>query len=139
MTPSVIASLTMDETSVSFVAAHPWPPSSEFDYRARNNQVEQVGQFMASQPDPRILIGDLNLSMWSPHYRKLISTTGLKNVRRGFGVLPSFPADSLALIRVPIDHCLVSDDIQVVDCRLGEAMGSDHAPLIVDLVIPAGK
>lgn len=139
MTPSVIATLTVNETRVSLVATHPWPPSSQFDYRARNEQILQVGKFMANQPDPRILIGDLNLSMWSAHYRKLISTTGLKNVRRGFGVLPSFPMDSLPLIRVPIDHCLVSDGIQVADCRLGEAMGSDHAPLIVDLVIPAAK
>lgn len=139
MTPSVIATITVDDKSVSLVATHPWPPSSQFDYRARNEQLAQVGRFVASRPDPRILIGDLNLSMWSSHYEKLISTTGLKNVRRGFGVLPSFPMDSLALIRVPIDHCLVSDDIQVVDCRLGEAMGSDHAPLIIDLVIPVGK
>lgn len=139
MTPSVIATLTVNETSVSLLATHPWPPSCEFDYRARNKQLEQVGQFMANQPDPRILIGDLNLSMWSPHYEKLISTAGLKNVRRGFGVLPSFPMDSLRLIRVPIDHCLVSRDIAVADCRLGEVMGSDHASLIVDLVIPVAK
>ncbi len=139
MTPSVIATITVDDISVSLVATHPWPPSGQFDYRARNKQLEQVGEFMAGRPDPRILIGDLNLSMWSPHYEKLISTTGMKNVRRGFGVMPSFPMDSLALIRVPIDHCLVSNDIQVVICRLGEAMGSDHAPLIVDLVIPAGR
>ena len=74
--------------------------------------------------------------MWSPHYRDLIDTTGLINVRDGFGVLPSFPMDSYSPLRVPIGHCLVSEDIGVIDCRLGEATGSDHAPLIVELLIP---
>jgi endonuclease/exonuclease/phosphatase (EEP) superfamily protein YafD len=36
---------------------------------------------------------------------------------------------------VPIDHCLVSPEITILDRRLGPAVGSDHYPLIVDFII----
>jgi endonuclease/exonuclease/phosphatase (EEP) superfamily protein YafD len=38
-------------------------------------------------------------------------------------------------LMIPIDHCLVSDDIRVIMAQLGEAIGSDHLPLIIELEI----
>lgn len=134
-TLSVTGVLRMGEQVIHFVAAHPWPPTGEFGYESRNRQLANIADHLGQQPLPRILIGDLNVTMWSTHYHKLVRTTGLVNTRRGFGILPSFPMDSYAILRVPIDHILVSKDISVVDCRLGEPNGSDHAPLIVDLLI----
>lgn len=139
LTPGYSATLEVEGTKIYFTVCHPWPPANVDGYRARNRQLEFVGKAVARQLGPRILIGDLNVTMWSPHYQLLEERTGLRNARKGFGVLASFPMDELFLARVPIDHCLVSDEIRVVDCRLGEPGGSDHAPLIVDLVIPAVK
>ena len=36
----------------------------------------------------------------------------------------------------PIDHCLVSSEIQVQNFKLGQAIGSDHLPIIAELLIP---
>jgi len=85
-----------------------------------------------------IIAGDLNVSMWSPFYRSLIKQSGLHNARQGFGILPSQSgiAPQFAILSAPIDHCLVSSDIQVENFRLGSNIGSDHLPIIADLLIP---
>ena len=85
-----------------------------------------------------IILGDLNVSMWSPFYRSMIQTSGLRNARQGRGILPthSIVAPQFAALSAPIDHCLVTRDIQVEDFQLGPAIGSDHLPIIAELLIP---
>jgi endonuclease/exonuclease/phosphatase (EEP) superfamily protein YafD len=88
-------------------------------------------------PTPKILVGDLNTSLWSPYYAHLIRQTGLDNARRGFGLLPTWPAYMpWPFLMIPIDHCLVSPDIGVIKMRTGRNIGSDHLPIVVDMVVP---
>jgi hypothetical protein len=39
------------------------------------------------------------------------------------------------LLLIPIDHFLISPEIKVLDIRTGANVGSDHLPLIADLVL----
>jgi endonuclease/exonuclease/phosphatase family metal-dependent hydrolase len=39
-------------------------------------------------------------------------------------------------MRIPIDHMLVSCSIGVASRRIERDVGSDHLPVVVDLVIP---
>jgi endonuclease/exonuclease/phosphatase family metal-dependent hydrolase len=36
-------------------------------------------------------------------------------------------------LALPIDHCLVSEKVEVVDRWMGPDVGSDHYPLVVDV------
>jgi endonuclease/exonuclease/phosphatase (EEP) superfamily protein YafD len=58
----------------------------------------------------------------------------LRDSQLGFGVQPSFPTFSWA-IRIPIDHCLVSPEVVVLDRKLAPSVGSDHFPVMVELAL----
>ena len=62
---------------------------------------------------------------------------GGSDTRAGFGVQPTFPASSW-LVRIPIDHVLVSCSVGVTERRVERDVGSDHLPVVVDLKLPRG-
>ena len=123
-------------TPVSIVCTHPKPPLLAGSFALRNDQIDRVIRLVETLPRPLVLVGDLNTTMWSPWFRRLCDRAGLASVREGVGVLGSWPAALPGFMRIPIDHVLVSPDVTVGSCRLGDDVGSDHLPLIVDLQIP---
>ncbi len=120
-------------TPLSVVCTHPKPPLLEGSFALRNEQIDHVIRLVETLPRPLVLVGDINMTMWSPWFRRLCDRTDLASVRRGMGVLGSWPAALPGFMRIPIDHVLVSPDVTVGGCWLGDAVGSDHLPLIVDL------
>ena len=82
----------------------------------------------------RIVMGDLNITPWSPFYVPLEEEAGMTNAANGRGYLPTWPA-GLDLLKIPIDHMLVSEGVTVQQFRTGEENGSDHLPIILDVVI----
>ena len=136
LSPSVLAEFEFAGQTVSLLTIHPLPPQGRLRSELRNREFDYAAEFLRTRPDPKILLGDLNVTMWSPNYARLIEQSGLVNVRQGFGVVPTWPAFSrLRLLQIPLDHCLVSPNVRVIDVRTGPHIGSDHLPLIVDLGI----
>jgi endonuclease/exonuclease/phosphatase (EEP) superfamily protein YafD len=41
----------------------------------------------------------------------------------------------LPVLRIPIDHCLVSSELVVLEHTVGPDIGSDHYPLLVTLAV----
>lgn len=135
---TLIARLNFNGRRVSLISLHPPPPVSVMDFEERNRQLVRTALIARRLPQPLILIGDLNATMWTPYFTELVETSGLQAARKGFGVLPTWPVLMRPLM-IPIDHCLVSRDIAVVSCRTGSRISSDHLPLIVDLLIPEDR
>lgn len=132
--PTIIADLVHSGRQFRIVASHPTIPVSRQLYDARNRQLENLVELVRLAKGPRILVGDLNVTMWDTNYRSLEARSGLRNARRGFGVAPTWPT-FFPVAMIPIDHVLVSDDIGVVDVRTGPRIGSDHLPLLVTLAL----
>ncbi|MFS8120585.1 MAG: endonuclease/exonuclease/phosphatase family protein [Microcoleus sp.] len=80
------------------------------------------------------MIGDFTTTMWSPFYKNMVKTGKLHNARSGFGILPTWPT-FMPPGYIPIDHFLVSKEIGVLNIHTGPKVGSDHLPLITDLVL----
>jgi endonuclease/exonuclease/phosphatase (EEP) superfamily protein YafD len=136
--PGLLAHLTLGDRSLALCTVHPRAPLRNYGMGPRNEQLWAVAAILQTVPPPKLLIGDLNTSPWSPAYRRVVRATGLRDGRQGFGLLPTWPA-YLPWVAIPIDHCLVSPEIMVVQMRTGPKIGSDHLPLIVDLVVPGSQ
>ena len=143
---SIVGQFNFGATAIAFTAIHPPPPAKESLFHSRNRQRDLVGKYVQTLSKPVLVLGDFNTTMWSPYYRRFIRQTGLKNTRRGFGVLPSWPTKGSyvpglsrfpdwmpLLLSIPIDHCLTSAEFQAANIRTGPNIGSDHHPVIVDL------
>ena len=131
--PSIIATVFTAHTNLRVIATHPLPPGGRDYSHWRNDQLERLPDYVRSNL-PVLLLGDLNVTPWSCHFRRLLTRTGLRDSTKGFGVQPTWPNYN-PLLRIPIDHCLHSQDIIIVDRQVGEDVSSDHYPLIVDFVI----
>lgn len=133
--PTIIVALAVPGGRLTLLGTHPASPGTPEDFEDRNRQLEQVGQLARARSGAVMLLGDLNTTSWSPYFQDLLTESGLRDSRRGFGVAASWPWLSPALLRIPIDHCLVSPEVSILDRRIGPAVGSDHRPLLVDFTI----
>jgi len=131
--PTVIATADTPQGRLALVGTHPVPPANAVYSRWRNDQLDKLpGHVNAS--GPVMLLGDLNATPWNHHFRKLLKRTGLLDSSRGRGIQPTWPSFN-PLLRIPIDHILHSPDVAVRRRWVGDDVGSDHYPVIVDFVI----
>lgn len=134
--PSLIARFQWQGHDIALHGAHTLPPIHAETFELRNAQLKSLAEWARALPCAGIVLGDLNCTPFSPYHSRLLRDSGLRNARRGFGILPSWPMIPtwLAPMRIPIDHCLISPGLQVRSIRTGPRVGSDHLPLIVELV-----
>ena len=128
--PSLKIVIDYDGEPVTIFSTHPVPPIGPGASRDRNAQLAYIADLVLGTAGSRVVIGDLNITPWSVHYRDFETSTGLVNAQRGHGIKPSWPL-FLPIAMIPIDHALVSDDLVAADTRTLSPVGSDHLPLLV--------
>jgi endonuclease/exonuclease/phosphatase (EEP) superfamily protein YafD len=132
--PSIMATLTVGGRPFTLIGTHPWPPVSAEIANGRNEQLRALAAQVRQSQAPLLVLGDLNVSPWSPWFARLLADSGLRDSRRGRGLQPSWPA-GWPLLWIPIDHALFSEGIQIRRRDIGPAIGSDHYPVIVDFQV----
>jgi endonuclease/exonuclease/phosphatase (EEP) superfamily protein YafD len=111
---------------------HPRSPLSRRRFLTPGNaEMDAIAARVKGMGGSTIVVGDMNSTDGSAHFRDLLKTTGLRDSRLGFGRQGSWPTDQP--YRIAIDHVFVSRDLAVSDRRIGPTVGSDHFPVIVDL------
>ncbi len=130
--PTIVARAIVNGAPLTLIGTHASIPVGGDNFAARNEQLRSVAELVRQVDGPVVVLGDLNASLWDRHYRAFTTASALRNARLGFGVMPTWPT-FLPFAMIPIDHVLVSSDLDVVELRRGPRIGSDHLPLIVTL------
>ena len=137
--PTVMAQFTIqNEKHVTLIGAHPRSPMSSSHAQSRNEQLDRLATVVSRQSNPVVLLGDLNVTPWSPVFHDFLAQSGLHDSTEGMGFQPTWPT-MFPLAWIPIDHCLISSEVLIGNRQIGPNIGSDHYPLIVDFSIPSGK
>ncbi len=133
--PTIVSKVHINGELITLVATHPMAPVNGAMAALRNRQLKQLQTLLVDLLGPVVLIGDLNTTPWSQHFAQLLSEPRFRSVREGFGWLPTWPAMLPPFLRIPIDHCLVTSELDVLALDLGHNVGSDHLPLVVTLAL----
>ena len=136
---TIAVTISKNKSEYRMVATHPLPPIGAGGFADRNEHLRQLADHIArfrSQDTgtPIIVLGDFNLTPWSPLFTDLEAATKLKRAGRGYGLTPTWYAkfETFAM-GLMLDHCLISDELQCVSHRVGGDIGSDHRAVIVGL------
>ncbi len=131
---NVSARVVLPGGEVEVMGVHLASPVTPVRAARRNHQLARLAEALGAQPDgarvsrPRLLVGDLNLTPYSPYYGDLLRYTGMVDKRRTQGPAGTWPTWS-PLLQIPIDHCIADPELEVVRVERGPHVGSDHYPL----------
>ncbi len=133
---SLVATLDIDNRpSLRIIGTHPLPPISQSYARYRNQHLEKLASVVKEESVSTIVMGDLNCTGWSSFFNSFLNKSGLYDSRQGHGIQPSWPAGTkFSWLRIPIDHILTTPDIVTIDRQVGPNIGSDHLPIVADLL-----
>ena len=132
-TPAIDAEIDAASGVVRVVAVHLVPPMSQHAAAQQRRQRTQLARHVATGPRPLIVIGDLNMTPYSPNFAELLAPADLHDALTGYGPRITWPT-FLPLLGIPIDHCLLSTDWDSIAYRRQPAYGSDHFAIAVDLI-----
>ena len=82
-----------------------------------------------------VVLGDLNVTPWSPWFRRLLEAGGLADLAGGPHRPTWAPAPVPAALGLALDHVLATPGIRLLSRRLGPRLGSDHRPVVVHLEV----
>ena len=117
--------------AMSILGVHAASPNLEGRTRIRDSELEALGSWVQSSQREVILIGDFNISPWSPPFRRLLTSASLKDSRSMRGLFPSWPSP-LGPCGIPIDHALTTRGLRVTDRKAGfPSDASDHGWITV--------
>jgi endonuclease/exonuclease/phosphatase family metal-dependent hydrolase len=110
-----------------------WPVAPASAGR-RNEQLARLAEQARAVTLPLVVVGDLNVTPFSPHFQQLLADGGLRSAADGFGWQPTWPT-FMPPAGIQIDHALVNSRVAVEHFAQGSGTGSDHLPIVADLVL----
>lgn len=134
--PIVQTGIRWGERKATLLGVHLLAPEDRVSAPGRNRQILALAERVLQNPYPEqefILVGDFNITPWSPFFSPLLTGTGLRRAEQSPMQAASFPV-GLGPFGIAIDHCLLTPGIAARRASRGPNIGSDHYPLMLELV-----
>ena len=132
--PSYLLTFEHPGAALAVLGTHlSWPLGSRVS-ATRNRQLAAIAKLARTSPHPLVVLGDLNITPFSPHFARTLRAGGLQRCVAGVGLTPTWPA-RIVPFYIQIDHCLASEGVVAWNFRTGEYLGSDHYPIAVEVAM----
>jgi len=131
--PSIEARFLHQDQPITMLFTHPLPPMRRRLTALRDGQLTTLAGIAKARGPRTVLLGDFNTTPFHAIFDEVLATSDLRDASRSFGPQPTWPARLPWVLRIPIDHCLHSADLEITRLQTGPRIGSDHLPLIVEL------
>ena len=134
---SISATVSWEGQVVRLFATHPIPPINARYFQARNRHLELLADRIRKQSETTgeagtVVVGDLNLTPWSPWYQKFLMDAKVEDCARGDRMAslsptwyrwPMFPLDwfwtmvfAVGRLSVQVEKCWRTSDLTIVRC-----------------------
>jgi endonuclease/exonuclease/phosphatase (EEP) superfamily protein YafD len=135
--PHVEATLKLPGRTMplALYALHAPPPISAEFARARNAKLQYIARQAAAQAKATpVVVGDFNMTPWSPYFARFRADSGLTDTRAPHRLDHTWPVTfNNAHMGFAIDHSFAHPSLRVIKRVIGPDLGSDHLPVTVTL------
>ena len=133
------ATLSVGGRPVQLFNVHTMSPMGRDHFDLRDRQLAALSRLVDRRPEApaQVFVGDFNANRWHPAFHRLLDS-GLRDAHEGVGrgLARTWPNGSVVPTFALLDHVLVSPSVGAVSVREGSGRGSDHRPVVADLVLP---
>lgn len=128
-----------DNRSIIIYNVHPSHPAMQgafFDPRYRSMEIDAILERSTKEHLPQLIVGDFNMPELSDDYAKIRMNYNDAYRLTGYGMGSTFPSTRIIPPFLRLDYIFFSEGIIAQNAQVwSESAGSDHRPLVVDLLI----
>ncbi len=129
--PVMRGRVDLDGQRLQLALIHPMPPVRARAAASRDRILEVLPEALGEGPS--LVVGDFNTAPWNRAFARLLRESRLQWCGR---IVPTWPA-WMPPMRIPLDYCLGSPEIRIMDLQAGPALGSDHLSLRARFAVAA--
>lgn len=130
--PVIRGTVIRDGKEVEIVVVHTTPPQDRQQIIWRDLMLSRMAEERKNWSENLIILGDLNITSFSPVFKDFVEKAELADSRYGRGIQASWP-EQLGVLGITLDHVLISENIRVISRQTGPFTGSDHLPVKVEI------
>lgn len=136
--PTVFADVRVNGNSFHIVGVHTLPPMGMQMFEHRNRHLQLVADHVrkrqkANAEQAVIVMGDLNLTPWSPIFQRFLNSGHLRQAVDGNMLQPTWYHWPIFPFGLVLDHVLLSDKLVCGSRTIGKFAGSDHRFVTVEV------